>query len=163
MGSKPPACAKCGRNHSGICSEGSTGCFKCGQNGHFMRDCPENLQGNSNRGTRAQFSSVTPPDRAAYRGATSSIEGGTNRFYAINSRQEQEDSPDVVTGTIQVFDFTIYALLDPGPSLSFVTPYVASNFDVIPEQFSEPFSASLTPRATPEMRTRDLGSQVTPS
>ncbi|XP_069144527.1 uncharacterized protein [Solanum lycopersicum] len=25
---KPPACAKCGRNHSGICCESSSGCFK---------------------------------------------------------------------------------------------------------------------------------------
>ncbi|WMV44903.1 hypothetical protein MTR67_038288 [Solanum verrucosum] len=43
---------------------------------------------------------------------------------------------------IQVFDFTIYVWLDPGASLSFVTPYVAMNFDVIPEQLSEPFSVS---------------------
>ncbi|KAH0669343.1 hypothetical protein KY285_023504 [Solanum tuberosum] len=70
------------------------------------------------------------------------IGGGTNLLYAINSRQEQEDSLDVVTGMIQVFDLTVYALLDPGASLSFVTPYVAMNFDVIPEQHSEPFSVS---------------------
>ncbi|KAG5629438.1 hypothetical protein H5410_001155 [Solanum commersonii] len=44
-GSKPPAWAKYGRNHSGICCEGFTSCFKCGQNGHFMRKCPENMQG----------------------------------------------------------------------------------------------------------------------
>ncbi|KAH0658156.1 hypothetical protein KY289_026904 [Solanum tuberosum] len=83
--------------------------------GDFMRECPKNMQGN---GTG----------------------GGTNRLYVINSRQEQEDSPDLVTGMIQVFDFTVYALLDPGASLSFVTPYIAMNFDVIPEQLSEPFS-----------------------
>ncbi|XP_049365710.1 uncharacterized protein LOC125830574 [Solanum verrucosum] len=70
-GSKPPACAKCGRNHSDICREGSTGCFMYGQNGHFMRECPENMQGNGNRGNRAQLSSIAPPDRAAPRGATS--------------------------------------------------------------------------------------------
>uniref|UniRef100_M1DKA8 Gag-pol protein n=1 Tax=Solanum tuberosum TaxID=4113 RepID=M1DKA8_SOLTU len=27
---KIPACAKCGRNHSGMCRDGYTGCFKCG-------------------------------------------------------------------------------------------------------------------------------------
>ncbi|KAK4716448.1 hypothetical protein R3W88_014786 [Solanum pinnatisectum] len=37
-GSKPPACTKCGRDHSGTCREDSTSCFKCGQNGHFMRE-----------------------------------------------------------------------------------------------------------------------------
>ncbi|WMV32498.1 hypothetical protein MTR67_025883 [Solanum verrucosum] len=82
-----------------------------------MRECPKNMQGN---GTG----------------------GGTNHVYAINNCQEQEDSPDVVTGMIQVFEFTVYALLDPGASLSFVTLYVAMNFDVIPEQLSEPFSVS---------------------
>ena len=94
-------------------------------------ECPKNRQGNG--GNRAQSSSVAPPDRVAPRGATSGTGGGTNRLYVINNRQEQEDSPDVVTGMIQVFDFTVYALLDPGASLYFVTPYVAMNFDVIPE------------------------------
>ncbi|KAH0641167.1 hypothetical protein KY285_037753 [Solanum tuberosum] len=141
-GSNPSACAKCGRNHSGTCREGSAGCFKCGQNGHFKRECPKNRQGNGNGDNRAQSSSVAPPDRAAPRGATSGTGGGTNLLYAINSRQEQEDSPDVVTGMIQVFDFTIYALLDPGASLSFVTPFTAMNFDVIHEKLSEPFSVS---------------------
>ncbi|KAH0715889.1 hypothetical protein KY284_008794 [Solanum tuberosum] len=141
-GSKPPACAKCGTNHSGTCREGSTGCFKCGQNGHFMRECLKNRQGNGNGGNRAESSLIAPLDRVAPREATSGTSGGTNRLYAINSHQEQEDSPDVVTGMIQVFDFTLYALLDLGASLSFVTPYVAMNFDVIPEQLSEPFSVS---------------------
>ncbi|KAK4724056.1 hypothetical protein R3W88_026835 [Solanum pinnatisectum] len=85
---KPPACAKCGRNHSGICREGSTGYFKCGQTRHFMRECPKNKHGNGNRVNRAQSSSVAPPDKAAPRGATSRTGGGTNLLYAINSHQE---------------------------------------------------------------------------
>lgn len=43
---------------------------------------------------------------------------------------------------IQIFDFTIYALLYLGTSLSFLTPYVAMYFDVIPEKLSEPFNVS---------------------
>ncbi|KAK4729912.1 hypothetical protein R3W88_022900 [Solanum pinnatisectum] len=99
-GSKPPAYAKCGRSHTGLCRDGSTGCFKCGQNGHFMRVCPKNRQGNDNGGNRAQSSSGAPPDRATSRGATSGAGGGGNRLYAITGRQEQEDSPDVVTSMI---------------------------------------------------------------
>ncbi|KAG5605350.1 hypothetical protein H5410_026842 [Solanum commersonii] len=89
-GSKSPVCAKCGRNHSGMCHYGSNGCFKCGQNGHFMRECPKNKQGN-----------VTPPDKDASRGATLGAGRGGNHLYGITIRQEQEDSPDVVTGMIQ--------------------------------------------------------------
>uniref|UniRef100_M1D9Y9 Retrotransposon gag protein n=1 Tax=Solanum tuberosum TaxID=4113 RepID=M1D9Y9_SOLTU len=147
-GSKPPACAKCGRNHSGMCRDGSTGCFKCGQNSHFMRECPKNKQGNGNGGNRILYSSVAPPNRAASRGAISGAGGGGNRLYAITSHQEQEDSPDVITGMIQVFNFNVYALLDPGASLSFVTQYVSMNFNVLPEQLSVPFSIS-TPAVMP--------------
>ena len=38
---------------------------------------------------------------------------------------------------IRVFEFTGYALLDPGASLSFVTPYVDMNFEISPEKLSE--------------------------
>ncbi|XP_049391624.1 uncharacterized protein LOC125856093 [Solanum stenotomum] len=88
-GSKPRACAKCGKNHSGICCESSTGCFKCGHTRHFMRDCPKNKQGNSNGGNRDQSSLVAPPDRTAPRRATSGTDGGTSHLYAINGHQEQ--------------------------------------------------------------------------
>ncbi|WMV09084.1 hypothetical protein MTR67_002469 [Solanum verrucosum] len=66
-GTKTLACAKCGRSHSGVCHDGSTSCFKCGQKGHFMRECPKRRQSNGNGGNRAQSSSVDPPDRAASR------------------------------------------------------------------------------------------------
>ena len=48
-GSKPPACAKYGRIHSGICREGSPCCFKCGQTGNFMKECPRRNQGGGSR------------------------------------------------------------------------------------------------------------------
>ncbi|XP_049349482.1 uncharacterized protein LOC125814073 [Solanum verrucosum] len=134
-GSKPPAFAKGGRSHSGMCRDGSTGCLKCGHNGHFMRECPKNKQGNGNEGNITQSYLVAPLDRATSRGATSEAGGGGNRLYAITSHQEQEDSPDVVIGMIQVFNSDVFTLLDLGASLSFVTPYVAMNYDVLPEPF----------------------------
>ncbi|XP_049364745.1 uncharacterized protein LOC125829577 [Solanum verrucosum] len=81
----------------GKCRDGSTSCFKYGQEGHFMKECPKNRQGNKNHGNRGQSSSVAPPDRAAPREATSGTSRGANRLYAIASCQEQDDSPDVVT------------------------------------------------------------------
>uniref|UniRef100_M1DYX2 Gag-pol protein n=1 Tax=Solanum tuberosum TaxID=4113 RepID=M1DYX2_SOLTU len=65
--SKPPAYAKSGKSHSGMCRDGSTS---------------------------------APPDIDASRGAISGAGGGEKHLYAITSRQEQEDSPDVVTGMI---------------------------------------------------------------
>ncbi|XP_049358906.1 uncharacterized protein LOC125823600 [Solanum verrucosum] len=66
-GNWDPVCAKCGRTHPGKCHDGSTCCFKCGQEGDFMKKCPKNRQGNGNQGNKAQSSSVAPPDRAAPR------------------------------------------------------------------------------------------------
>ncbi|KAH0776371.1 hypothetical protein KY290_007782 [Solanum tuberosum] len=141
-GNWAPVCGRCGRSHSCKCRDSRTGCFKCGQEGHLMKECPKNKQGSGNPSNRAQSSSVAPLDSAAPRGTTFGTGGGSNRLYAITSRQEQENSPDVVIGMIRVFDFTVYALLDPGVSLSFVTSYVAMNFNVLPEQLSESFSVS---------------------
>ncbi|KAG5572887.1 hypothetical protein H5410_062653 [Solanum commersonii] len=136
------ACAKYSRNDPNKCHDGFTSCFKCGQKGHFMKESPQNRQGNGNQGNRAQSSSVSLPDRDATRRATSGTVGGSNNLYAITSHQEPENSPDIVTSMIKVFTLNVYALLDPRESLSFVTPYVAMNFEVLSEKLYEPFSVS---------------------
>ncbi|WMV24848.1 hypothetical protein MTR67_018233 [Solanum verrucosum] len=64
---KTPACAKCARSHSRMCHDDSTSCFRCGQNGHFMRECPKSRHSNDNGGNKAQSSSAAPLDRAASR------------------------------------------------------------------------------------------------
>ena len=94
--SMPPACAKCDRNHYGICREGSTSCLNCNQTGKFMKECPNNKQGGGNGGNRVESSSAAQPDRVAPKGETSRTGGGANRLYAITSCQEQENTPHVV-------------------------------------------------------------------
>ncbi|KAF3668526.1 putative ribonuclease H protein-like [Capsicum annuum] len=56
--------------------------------------------------------------------------------------QDSEDSPDVGTGTLHVFYFDVYVLMDPGLSLSYVTPLVAVNFEISAEKILEPFLVS---------------------
>ena len=51
-------------------------------------------------------------------------------------------SLDVVKGKLRVFDLDIYALLHPGDTLSFITPYIAVQFSTSPETLSEAFSIS---------------------
>ncbi|XP_015060222.1 uncharacterized protein LOC107006097 [Solanum pennellii] len=103
-----PGYGRCGRNHTGKCRDGQSGCLKCTQKGYCMKECPKNKQGGGNPGNKAQSSSVAPLDMAAPRGATSGTGGRANCFYAITSPQEQENSPDVVMGMIKVFTFDVY-------------------------------------------------------
>ena len=43
---------------------------------------------------------------------------------------------------LRIFHVYVYALLDPGASLSFITPYIAEDFGISPEILAEPFSVS---------------------
>lgn len=55
-------------------------------------------------------------------------------MYSLKNLLRHENLLYLVTSTIEVFDFTIYALLEPRASLSFITAYVAMNFDIIPKK-----------------------------
>ena len=74
-------------------------------------------------------------------------------MYVFLARQDQEDSPGVVSDTLRVFNLDVYALLDPGATLSFVTPYITVNFNVSPETLPEPCSVS-TPIGDPVIARR---------
>ena len=86
-------------------------------------------------------------------GATSGASGEMNLLYALNNLQAHADLPDFVSCMMQVLDFTVYALLDPGGDFIFCTPYVVVNFETSPEQHSEPFSVS-TPVGEPILAER---------
>ncbi|XP_070050512.1 uncharacterized protein [Nicotiana tomentosiformis] len=85
--------------------------------------------------------SPEPAGRGAAWGGAQSL-GGPSRFYAMSGRQNAEASPDVITGILTVQTHDVYALIDPGSTLSYVTPYDATEFGIEPEQLLELFSIS---------------------
>ncbi|XP_070035366.1 uncharacterized protein [Nicotiana tomentosiformis] len=120
-------------------------CYGCELRGHIQRECRSSRQG-VGRGTAqpsrsaTATSSATLPARgtpalagcgASRAGAQSS--GGPNCFYSMSVRQSVEASPDVVTGILTIQSHDVYALIDPGSTLSDVTPYVAIEFGIEPE------------------------------
>ncbi|KAH0748340.1 hypothetical protein KY290_027572 [Solanum tuberosum] len=67
-------CPKCGKNHPGKCLAGKEGYFGCGQSEHWVKNCLSAKNGQEGGGQRQ------------------------NRLYALPAPQDQEDSPDVITG-----------------------------------------------------------------
>ncbi|KAF3632101.1 hypothetical protein FXO38_26286 [Capsicum annuum] len=77
---------------------GSDVYFGYGKPGHRVRDCPQSsYQHQQNRST-------AQTGRPNQQGATSSATSGQhpNRLYAFQSQQDQENSPDVVTGDFRI-------------------------------------------------------------
>lgn len=109
-------------------------CYTYGQSSHFQRECPStkwNLGG-----ARSQDNSLAPPPPP--RGTTLAIGGGLNRLYSLSNCQEVEATPNIVTGTLQIFSRDVYVFLDPGSTLSYVTPYVFVSFRFEPEVILKP-------------------------
>ena len=83
-------CAKCGRDHSGECRQGTNACFGCGKSVHMVRDYPQNRgQAGGNAQPRPNPQSATaaePPKR--------------NKFYALKGREEKEKFANVAIGVL---------------------------------------------------------------
>ncbi|XP_070050901.1 uncharacterized protein [Nicotiana tomentosiformis] len=127
----------------------------CTQCGHYISQCP-----GLGRGTPAQpsgFTAASSPSVRAPRpgpqstqgcgrgrggGDTSGSSGGQNRFYALTGRQDLEASPDVVTGILTIQSHAIYALLDPGSTFSYITPFIAGKLDMRSELLPQPVEVS---------------------
>ncbi|XP_070041176.1 uncharacterized protein [Nicotiana tomentosiformis] len=57
----------------------------------------------------------------------------------MKGRQSSEAYPDVMTCILTVQSHDVYSLIDHGPTLSYVSPYVAMEFAIEPEQLHESF------------------------
>ncbi|XP_059315821.1 uncharacterized protein LOC132066537 [Lycium ferocissimum] len=147
-----PRCTQCGKLHAGQCQLGSDGCYTCGQSGHRIRECPMgvgigvaqptgSVAGSSSAMRPSGQVFQTPAGRGRGMSGASSSSGPQHRVYALAGRQARETSPDIVTGILSVFSHDVCALIDPGSTLSYVTPFVAGKFRLEPELI-KPFEVS---------------------
>ncbi|XP_070022391.1 uncharacterized protein [Nicotiana sylvestris] len=88
-----------------------------------------------------QQGSHAPTGHGRGRSGASSSSSPQNRIYVLAGRQDQESSPDVVTGILLVSSYDVYTLIDPVSTFSNVTPLVASKFGIEPKLI-KPFEVS---------------------
>ncbi|XP_038702123.1 uncharacterized protein LOC119998777 [Tripterygium wilfordii] len=113
-----PPCLTCGKRHSGQCYRATGACFKCGQLGHRMWECPQG-QNISSVGSAPLITPATgQPTRQTtvqsgrgfgVRGQDQS-RGGPARVFALTPQDMQTSDADVA-GTLSSYSFDPHVLI----------------------------------------------------
>ncbi|XP_061356374.1 uncharacterized protein LOC133300800 [Gastrolobium bilobum] len=117
----PNACATCGKNHTGIYRRRNNLCYRCGQSGHFISDCPQNVN--------------QPPTQA--------------QVFTLDANEAQKYL-NLIRGNVILNGYPLSVIFDSGASGSFIVGHTAMRLGLTPTplpyelQISTPTGGSCT-------------------
>ncbi|KAL4339521.1 hypothetical protein GQ457_08G036240 [Hibiscus cannabinus] len=135
-------CSFCRKKHpAGPCFRQTGVCFFCGEQGHLIRDFPANIakitKAPAATSPTTQYSYGRGPRQVASwaSGRICGSASASNRpnskspvqVYHVRNREEEED-PDVIAGTIELYTHSVYALVDHGSTHSFFSTSLIDKF-----------------------------------
>ncbi|XP_015160207.1 uncharacterized protein [Solanum tuberosum] len=128
---------QCGKPHTGQSTQGSGACYYCGQTGNFISCCP--------RLSRGELSLQDPQKHLHPQSVPNVRDHILLRVMTEGEVKEIQDSgvsPDVVTGILTISSQDVYALIDPGSTFSYTTPFIASKIEMKSELLPQPVEVS---------------------
>nr|XP_033515208.1 uncharacterized protein LOC117279729 [Nicotiana tomentosiformis] len=149
-----PVCQTCGRSYLVQYSVLTGECFRCGQLGHNLRDCPQSPRNFNQASTQSVAPTHTTRntlgstgtgnkgrgagDRAIVNKGQGNAGRGQARVFAF-TRQDAQASNAVVTCILSICSFDALALIDLGSTHSYVSSCFALRFSRQPELLNDPF------------------------
>lgn len=108
-----PECSTCHRRHRGVCHRTTGACFRCGQQGHMMKDCPKGATGSGTPATSTGDSNQTVVPR------TDTGRRQARAFALVPGDPQNVEA--VVSGTLLIDGHLAFVLIDSGSTYSYVS------------------------------------------